>query len=197
MSDENKDIVTTTFNEPDVVTTPLESKLLTLKELTEMVLKDDNQSHLQDNVRRFKLSLARKSMIDAYTLIEASELVQKELINQIRDNITIYPITTILDIYSDINKIVDRNLSLMESILPKSDSLEAFIAATNRQMNIQQNTFNMNSVSPATLERISQLISYVELEMKKAAKEDNDKNVVNIDLSNQNDSEGSSGSSKE
>jgi len=147
-------------NESNVSIDVVNNKLLTLNELIDIFNKETDPTNLPDDVRRFKLYLIKKSMIDITTLIQAQELIQNELVNKIREDISIYPITTIADILGDINSLVDRNLKIMESILPKMDNLSDYLKASANQVNIIQ-TINIKDQSPTSLDKISQVVEEV------------------------------------
>lgn len=151
-----------------VITTT--NNLMTMKDLVTAVSTCDDQG-LVDNVRRFKLMMVRKSFTDIMTLMDAVDIIQSTLMDKIKTDIDIYPITTVLDILADMNKIIDRNLSIMQSILPRSDDLSAYIAASNN-LTINNQTINLEGQSASSVEKITQIVESVILSLDKLVKSD-------------------------
>lgn len=123
------------------------------------IIEESDDIQLQDNVRRFKLMLVKKSLVDVITMIDMSDLVKTELMKKVQEDITIYPVTTLIDIMSSINDIIDRNLKVVESLF-KSDDLLSYIEGT-RQVNVFQVNNNSQEVTPAMLEKISRVVEDV------------------------------------
>lgn len=149
--------------------TNLEDKVLTMSELVTKV-QDANPEDpsLPDDIRRFKLMLVKKSMADAFAMLESRALIQQTLIQKIQDDITIYPINVLLDIIDKVDKIIDRNMTMLESLLPKSDSLAEFLASRSKNLTLINNV-NMDR-SPASIDRIAQVVEAVLMQLNQPSK---------------------------
>lgn len=149
--------------------TNLEDKVLTMSELVAKV-QDANPEDpsLPDDIRRFKLMLVKKSMADAFSMLESRALIQQTLIQKIQDDITIYPVNVLLDIIDKVDKIIDRNMAMLESLLPKSDSLAEFLASRSKNLTLINNV-TMDR-SPASIDRIAQVVEAVLMQLNQPSK---------------------------
>ena len=148
-------------NEVEVLAESAVNKALTLQEFVNQIVSDESQDRdLVNNIRRFKLMMIKKSLTDVVTMMQASDMVQSALVDKITTDIGVYPITVLLDIMNSINKIMDRNLSLIESVLPKSEDLLTLLTSTNKNITMI-NQVNLEDKSPASLEKISLIVESV------------------------------------
>lgn len=160
MENDNTGVVTVTESDVQVVGDEVIGKLETMQDVVMAIQNDPENSLLADNVRRFKLMMVKKSLIDIMNMIELKDLVQTELMKKVKEDISIYPLTTQIDILNDMNSLIDRDLKIMESIIPRTESLAEFLERTSKKVTIVQQ-INVDTFSPTQMEKVSQIVEAV------------------------------------
>lgn len=171
------------YEECDIVDleNSVQEKIVTMSEIVSEIDKTKD-SALVNTVFQFKLSMVRRSLCDLYNMIEAKNIVQDALYEKIRDEIDAYPIATILEILESMDKIMDRNIKIMESILPAQDELQKLTsssASKAKTVNIV-NSVNINP-SAVNFDKIQQVLNATINKVKDVESQLNSKDSV-IDI---------------